>query len=202
VIISLVALYLKRERKIPGGLARSVATTHLIDSIAKKLDIPVYETPVGFKYIGELILADKIALGGEESAGMSMRKHLPEKDGILACLLVAEMVARTGKRINQLIDEMYAEFGFYYSKRFDMKLTPQLKETLAAKLNNPPREIDGLKVKDVNTTDGVKLIFNEQTWLLFRLSGTEPVARMYAEACSPKDLKHLLDAGKKFVAPS
>ncbi len=201
VIIALVALYLKRHRNIPGGLARSVATTHLIDSIARKLDIPLYETPVGFKYIGELILADKIALGGEESAGMSMRRHLPEKDGILACLLVAEMVARTGKRISELTDEMYAEFGFYYSKRYDMKLTPQLRESLAGKLNDPPREIDGLKVKDVNTTDGVKLIFNDQTWLLFRLSGTEPVARMYAEACSPKDLKHLLDAGKKFVAP-
>ena len=94
-ILALLAVYLKRERKIPGGLARSVATTHLIDAIARKLDVPLYETPVGFKYIGELILEDKIALGGEESAGMSMYRHLPEKDGILACLLVAEMVART-----------------------------------------------------------------------------------------------------------
>ena len=200
VILALVAIYLKRHRNIPGGLARSVATTHLIDSIARKLDIPCYETPVGFKYIGELILADKIALGGEESAGMSMYRHLPEKDGILACLLVAEMVARTGKRIGELVEEMYEEFGTYYSKRADMKLTPQLKESLAQKLANPPRNIDGLTVKDVNTTDGVKLIFDERTWLLFRLSGTEPVARIYAEACSPKDLKNLLDAGKKFVA--
>src|SRR5437016_3774790 len=200
VVLSLLALYLKRYREIPGGLARSVATTHLIDSIARKLDVPLYETPVGFKYIGELILEDKIALGGEESAGMSMRRHLPEKDGILACLLVAEMVARTGKKLNQLVEEMYAEFGYYYSKRIDLKLTPQLKESLASKLANPPRQIDGLEVRDVNTTDGVKLIFDNQTWLLFRLSGTEPVARVYAEACSPKDLKNLLDAGKKFVA--
>jgi phosphoglucomutase len=189
IIIALLAVYLKRYRNIPGGLARSVATTHLIDSIAKKLDVPAYETPVGFKYIGELILADKIALGGEESAGMSMYRHLPEKDGILACLLVAE-----------LTEEMYAEFGHFYSKRVDMKLTPQLKESLASKLANPPAELEGLKVRDVNTTDGVKLIFNDSTWLLFRLSGTEPVARIYAEACSPKDLKNLLDAGRKFVA--
>src|SRR5687767_15442027 len=201
-ILALLAVYLKRERKIPGGLARSVATTHLIDSIAKKLDIPVYETPVGFKYIGELILEDKIALGGEESAGMSMYRHLPEKDGVLACLLVAEMVARTGKKIGQLIEETHAEFGHYYTKRIDLKLTPQLKESLAAKLDDPPKEIDGMAVRDVNTTDGVKLIFNDQTWLLFRLSGTEPVARVYAEACSPKDLKHVLDAGRKFVAPA
>ena len=202
IVLALLAVYLKRYRNIPGGLARSVATTHLIDSIAHKLDVPLYETPVGFKYIGELILEDKIALGGEESAGMSMHRHLPEKDGILACLLVAEMVARTGKKLNQLVEEMYEEFGYYYSKRVDMKLTPQLKETLATKLANAPQQLDGLTVKDVNTTDGVKLIFDNQTWILFRLSGTEPVARVYAEACSPKDLKHLIDAGRKFVAPA
>lgn len=199
-IIALLAVYLKRYRNIPGGLARSVATTHLIDAIARKLDVPLYETPVGFKYIGELILEDKIALGGEESAGMSMYRHLPEKDGILACLLVAEMVARTGKKIGELVDEMHTEFGYFYSKRLDMKLTPQLKEALAQKLANPPSELDGHAVRDVNTTDGVKLIFDDSTWLLFRLSGTEPVARVYAEACSPKDLKHILDAGRKFVA--
>ncbi|MEO8036846.1 MAG: phosphoglucomutase/phosphomannomutase family protein, partial [Acidobacteriota bacterium] len=199
-ILALLAIYLKRVRNIPGGLARSVATTHLIDAIARKLDIPAYETPVGFKYIGELILAGKIALGGEESAGMSMYRHLPEKDGVLACLLVAEMVAHTGKKLHQLTEEMHKEFGYYYSKRVDLKLTTQLKETLATKLANPPAELTGLKVRDVNTTDGVKLVFNDQTWLLFRLSGTEPVARVYAEACSPKDLKNLLDAGRKFVA--
>ena len=200
VILALVALYLKRYRNIPGGLARSVATTHLMDAIARKLDIPLYETPVGFKYIGELILEDKIALGGEESAGMSMYRHLPEKDGILACLLVAEMVARTGKKLNELMEAAYAEFGFFYTKRSDMKLTPQLKESLAQRLANPPATLDGLTVRDVNRTDGVKLIFDDHTWLLFRLSGTEPVARIYAEACTPKDLKNLLDAGKKFVA--
>src|SRR6266480_2626975 len=199
-ILALLAVYLKRYREIPGGLARSVATTHLIDAIARKLDVPLYETPVGFKYIGELILADKIALGGEESAGMSMYRHLPEKDGILACLLVAEMVERTGKKLHDLTEDMHAEFGTYYTKRTDMKLTPQLKESLASKLANPPKTLEGLKVREVNTTDGVKLIFDDQTWLLFRLSGTEPVARVYAEACSPKDLKNLLDAGKKFVA--
>ena len=201
VIIALLAVYLKRERKIPGGLARTVATTHLLDAIAQKLDVPCYETPVGFKYIGELILKDLVAVGGEESAGMSMYRHLPEKDGILACLLVAEMVARSGRKLSELIDDMFKEFGAYYSKRFDMKLTPAVKENVAAKLANPPSEINGRRVRDVNLTDGVKLIFDSQSWLLFRVSGTEPVARIYAEACSPKDLKNLLDAGKKFVAP-
>jgi phosphoglucomutase len=199
-ILALLAIYLKRYREIPGGLARSVATTHLMDAIARKLDVPLYETPVGFKYIGELILADKIAMGGEESGGMSMYRHVPEKDGLLACLLVAEMVARTGKKIGQLVEETYAEFGAFYSKRVDLKLTPQLKESLANRLADPPRQIDRFEVRDVNTTDGVKLIFDERTWLLFRLSGTEPMARVYAEAATPKELKHVLDAGRKFVA--
>ena len=199
LIIALLALYLKRDRHFQGGLARSVATTHIIDAIARKLDVPCYETPVGFKYIGELILDDKIALGGEESAGLSVYGHLPEKDGILACLLVAEMVARTGKRIHELTRELFDEFGPYYSKRVDIKLTPQLKDSLTTKLAHPPRQIDGLKVRNVKTIDGVKLEFDAQRWLLFRLSGTEPVARMYAEACSPKDLKSLIDAGRKFV---
>jgi len=199
VILSLLAIYLKRERKIPGGLARSVATTHLMDAIARKLEVELHETPVGFKYIGELILDDKIAMGGEESAGMSMYRHLPEKDGILACLLVAEMVAHTGKKLNQLIEEMYQEFGYFYSKRIDMKLTPQLKDSLAEKLANPPTSIDSFTVRGVNKTDGVKLIFDNNAWLLFRLSGTEPVARIYAEACTPKELKHVIDAGKKWA---
>jgi phosphoglucomutase len=112
------------------------------------------------------------------------------------------MVARTGKKIGQLIDDMHQEFGYFFSKRVDLKLTPQLKESLAAKLANPPQQLNGYTVREVNTTDGVKLIFDENTWLLFRLSGTEPVARVYAEACSPKDLKHVLDMGRKFVAPS
>src|SRR5437870_2084557 len=154
-ILSRVPVYLKRERKIPGGLARSVATTHLMDAIARKLDVPLYETPVGFKFIGELILADKIALGGEESAGMSMYRHLPEKDGILACLLVAEMVGRTGKKLNELIDDTYKEFGFFYSKRADMKLTQNLKDSLATRLANPPASLDGLKVRDVKDRKSV-----------------------------------------------
>jgi phosphoglucomutase len=201
-ILGLLAVYLKRHRNLPGGLARTVATTHLIDSIARKLDVPLYETPVGFKYIGELILADKIAFGGEESAGMSIYRHLPEKDGILACLLVAEMVSRRGMKLSALIEEMHDEFGHFYSRRLDLKVTAQLKESLASKLDNPPTELDGLRVRDVNTTDGVKLIFDENTWLLFRLSGTEPVARLYAEAPTPKDLKHLVETGRKFVAPA
>lgn len=198
-IIALLSLYLKRVRRIPGGLARSIATTHMVDAIARKLDVPLYETPVGFKYIGELILAGKIAIGGEESAGLSIHGHLPEKDGVLACLLVAEMVATTGKKIHELIDDLQDEFGTLVTKRVDVKLTPSLTQSLGEKLKKPPKELDGLKVRKVDTRDGVKLEFDDGKWLLFRLSGTEPVARVYAEACTPKDLKKLLDSGRKFV---
>jgi len=199
LILALLAIYLKRERKIPGGLARSVATTHLFDRIAEALDVPLYETPVGFKFIGELILEDKIALGGEESAGLSINGHIPEKDGVLACLLVAEMVAKSGKRLDELVKEMYDEFGPHFSKRIDLKLTSSLKDSVEKKLQNPPTKLGQRKVANIKTIDGVKLEFDENTWLLFRLSGTEPVARVYAEACSPKDLKNVLDSGKKFV---
>ena len=199
LIIALLALYLKRHRGFEGGLARSVATTHLIEKIAKALGVPFYETPVGFKFIGELILDGKIALGGEESAGLSVHGHIPEKDGILACLLVAEMLAVTGKTLDQLIAEMYEEFGPHVSKRIDLKLTKELKEAVKARLANPPDKLGDFVVKEVKTIDGVKLEFDESTWLLFRLSGTEPMARIYGEACNPRDLKKILDAGKKFV---
>jgi phosphoglucomutase len=109
------------------------------------------------------------------------------------------MMAQTGKRIHELAEEMTAEFGSYVSKRVDLKLTPQLKETLEARLLQKPSELAGLKVQNIKTIDGVKLEFSEKRWLLFRLSGTEPVARIYAEACTPKDLKNLIDSAKRFV---
>ncbi len=202
LILALLALYLKKNREFPGGLARSVATTHLIDRIARDLNVPLYETPVGFKYIGELILEDKIAIGGEESAGLSVWGHLPEKDGVLACLLVAEMVAVTGKKIDELIKDLYEEYGPHFSKRVDLRLTSSLRESVGARLASPPDMLAGRKIVNVNTIDGVKLEFDDESWLLFRMSGTEPVARLYGEACSPKDLKKLLDAGKKFLKES
>ena len=122
-IIALLFDYLVKTRSWQGGVARSVATTHLIDAVAEKHGIEVYETPVGFKYIGEYIREDRIIIGGEESAGLSIKGHIPEKDGILACLLVAEMVAREGRSIKELLYDLYREVGTIVTKRENIRLT-------------------------------------------------------------------------------
>lgn len=198
-ILAVLADYLIGQRKIPGGLGRSVATTHLLDAVARHHNVPLYETPVGFKYIGELIRQDKIALGGEESAGLSIRGHVPEKDGILACLLVAEAVARTGLSLRQQIDALFDKVGPLYSIRLNVKLTPEVSRTLPEKLKQDPHSLGRRKVVKVGRTDGLKLTFQDGSWTLVRLSGTEPVARIYCEAPSHVELDDLVAASRTFV---
>lgn len=198
-IIALLLDYLVRVRKMSGGVARSVATSHLIDAVAHHHSIELFETPVGFKYIGELISQDKIIIGGEESAGLSIKGHVPEKDGILACFLVAEMVAREGKSIRQLLEELYARVGCYITRRDNIKLSPQLEAAYQGKVDSIPSEVAGAKVKEVVRLDGVKLILEDGSWLLFRKSGTEPVVRLYGEASSEERLKIVMSAGREFI---
>ncbi|MGB9080360.1 MAG: phosphoglucomutase/phosphomannomutase family protein, partial [Desulfuromonadaceae bacterium] len=174
-IIALLLDYLIRVRRLEGGVARSVATSHLIDAVAKKHGVPVYETPVGFKYIGELIGQDKLVIGGEESAGLTIKGHVPEKDGILACFLVAEMVAREGKSIRELLDRLYSEVGRFVTRRDNLKLSPELDIAFKNKINALPAEVAGTKVKEIIRIDGTKLLLDDGSWLLFRKSGTEPV---------------------------
>ncbi len=198
-IVALLLDYLIRYRKISGGVARSVATSHLIDAVAKKHGIPVYETPVGFKYIGELITQDKIIIGGEESAGLSIKGHVPEKDGILACFLVAEMVAREGKSVTELLERLYGEVGRYITRRDNLRLSRELEAAYPQKVAAIPSEVAGAKVIDVNRTDGVKLLLSDGTWMLFRKSGTEPVVRLYGEAPSEARLTEIMKAGREFI---
>ena len=134
-IIALLLDYLIRVRKMSGGVARSVATSHLIDAVARHHGVELFETPVGFKYIGELISQDKIIIGGEESAGLSIKGHVPEKDGILACFLVAEMVAREGKSVGQLLEELYGRVGRYITRRENITLSPEIEEVFSARVN-------------------------------------------------------------------
>ncbi|HEV2424626.1 MAG TPA: phosphoglucomutase/phosphomannomutase family protein [Terriglobia bacterium] len=198
-VLGVLADYLIEQRKFPGGLGRSVATTHLIDAVARYHNVPLYETPVGFKYVGELIRQDKIAMGGEESAGMSVRGHVPEKDGILACLLVAEAVARTGLSVRQQIDRLFDKTGPVYSIRINVRLTPEVSRTLPEKLKLDLERVEKRKVARVDRTDGLKLTFEDGSWMLVRLSGTEPVARIYCEAPSHIELDALVNASKVFV---
>ena len=198
-IIALLLDYLIRVRKLSGGVARSVATSHFVDAVAKKHGVPVYETPVGFKYIGELITQDKIVIGGEESAGLTIKGHVPEKDGILACFLVAEMVAREGKTVKELIERLYGEVGRFVTRRDNLKLSPELEAAYPDKVRSLPAEIAGSAVKDLITVDGVKLVLEDGSWMLFRKSGTEPVVRLYGEASSDARLSEVMNAGRKFI---
>lgn len=198
-IIALLLDYLIRVRKLSGGVARSVATSHFVDAVAKKHGVPVYETPVGFKYIGELIAQDKIVIGGEESAGLTIKGHVPEKDGILACFLVAEMVAREGKTVRELLERMYADVGRFVTRRDNLKLSPELEAVYPAKVAAVPKEIAGAAVTDVSTLDGVKLVLSDGSWMLFRKSGTEPVVRLYGEASSEARLSEVMAAGRSFI---
>jgi phosphomannomutase len=182
-----------------GGVARSVATSHLIDAVAAKHGVEVFETPVGFKYIGELISKDKIIIGGEESAGLSIKGHVPEKDGILACFLVAEMVAREGLTVKKLLERLYDQVGRFITKRENISLSPQLDEKFPGKMEASPETFAGSKVREMVTIDGNKFILEDGSWLLFRKSGTEPVVRLYGEAATEERLEALMKAGREFI---
>src|SRR5574337_232749 len=149
--LGLLLSHLVRARGWTGGVARSVATSHLVDAVARHFKIPVFETPVGFKYIGELIAEDKVVLGGEESAGLSVKGHVPEKDGILACLLAAELVAsHGGGRLTDLLGALYAEVGTIVTKRLNYHLPSGAVERLRAKLEDPPKRLADRAVIQVN----------------------------------------------------
>jgi alpha-D-glucose phosphate-specific phosphoglucomutase len=198
-VIALLFDYLVETRGWKNGVAKSVATTNLINALADYHKVPLYETPVGFKYIGELINGDKIAIGGEESAGLTIRGHVPEKDGVLAGLLVAEMVANRGKSLGVQLKELFGKVGSFYPVRENFRLTPEVKAAFTEKLKADPTELSGRKVVKVVRTDGLKLILEDGSWVCYRLSGTEPVVRAYTEARSEKDMEALKAAAEKFV---
>ncbi len=198
-IIALLLDYLVRTKGVHGGVARSVATSHLVDAVAAKHGVKLYETPVGFKYVGELISQDKIIIGGEESAGLSIYGHVPEKDGILACFLVAEMVAREGRSLRELLESLYAEVGRYVTKRENITLSPELDKGFSDKMAAIPAAFAGIKVDRLITIDGTKCVLADGSWVLFRKSGTEPVVRLYGESSSEQKLKALLSAAKDFI---
>jgi phosphoglucomutase len=198
-IIALLFDYLVETRGWRNGVGKSVATTNLINALADHHQIELHETPVGFKYVGELIKQDKIVIGGEESAGLSIRHHVPEKDGILAGLLCCEMVARRSKSLTQQLHDLFAKVGSFYPQRENFRLTQEVKAKFTEKLGQNPHEFFGRKVKQIVRTDGLKLVFEDGSWICYRLSGTEPVVRVYSEAGSEQELRKLSAAARQWI---
>jgi len=198
-ILALILEYLLAIKGWRGGVARSVTTTHLIDRIARHYDVPLYRTPVGFKYMADLFLQNKIIFGGEESACLAVRDHLPEKDGIFAGLLVAEMVAVCGLSLSQLLQQLFKKYGLMVGVQQNIKLTPDTARKLETLIKNPPGRLGKRVVQSVETMDGLKLDFDDDRWLILRFSGTEPLIRCYAEAGDAKEARALLRAGLELL---
>ncbi|HXU18099.1 MAG TPA: phosphoglucomutase/phosphomannomutase family protein [Terriglobales bacterium] len=198
-VIAILFDYLVESRGWKNGVGKSVATTNMINALAKHHGVELHETPVGFKYIGELIKQDKIVIGGEESAGLSIRNHVPEKDGIIAGLLCCEAVAKRGKSLSSQLKELFAEVGSFYPLRENFRLTAEVKGKFTEKLRVDPENFSGQRVREAVRKDGLKLVLDDGSWVCYRLSGTEPVVRVYSEAGSEQALSKLSAAAKQWI---
>lgn len=199
-ILALVFDYLLETRGYKLGASRSVATTHLLDAAAELHGVKLYETPVGFKYVGPLLREDKIALGGEESAGMTIRSHLPEKDGILACLLVAEMVAARQASLQDQLRDLFRRVGReFWPVRLNLHLSEDAQGKLPQRLKSGFKDFAGRRVAKENRLDGLKLVFEGGDWVLMQPSGTEPVVRIYTEAASVEASHELAERARAWI---
>lgn len=196
-VMALAFRYLVEERGWKGPAVRTVSTTRMIDRLAEKYKLSVYETPVGFNHIADYMISEDILIGGEESGGISFRGNIPEGDGVLMGLLLIEMVAVYNKSLHSLVNELLDDVGpaFYQRKDQRLKFPIQKEEMVQYLLDNQPAEIGGIKVIDLLTVDGVKYILKDDSWLLIRPSGTEPVLRVYAEGRSEEMVQALLGYG-------
>jgi alpha-D-glucose phosphate-specific phosphoglucomutase len=199
-IIALIFYYLVQTRKKLDNVTRSISTTHLIDEIAKDFDYKVVETPIGFKWVAEQLLTGKCLLGAEESGGLSIAGHIPEKDGLLANFLVVEALAYFKKPLKKVLEEIYRKYGYFYNERIDLKMTWGGQAKFMEKISKkPPKSIAGIKVQEVKTLDGFKFILENDDWLMFRPSGTEPMVRCYIESRSKKGFNALKSQAKKMI---
>lgn len=194
-ILGLLALHLYQGRGWRGGIVKTICGTTMIDNIADFLKVKLYETPVGFKYISNLMETEDILVGGEEAGGMGVKGYIPERDGSIAGLLLLEMMAYRNKNIQKILSETEKQFGKFYYLRDDLALTRRVEP----KKENLPAELLGKKVIQVKDYDGIKLICEDQSWLMFRGSGTEPIMRIYSEAKSLSRSKELLKLGREII---
>ena len=199
-VLTLALYHLKKNRGWTGAVVRTVPTSHQVDAVAGLLGVKVYETPVGFKYIGALMESEAIIVGGEESGGLSVKGHVPEKDGILACLLMAELVATEKKSLGQILKNLEKQIGEFHSDRINISFAPEKKDALLAKLGSGLTTIGSYQVEEFINTDGFKFLLPNKEWVAFRASGTEPLIRCYIEAKSPAGLKKLQKACRALLA--
>jgi len=197
-IISLLALYLVREKKMRGDIVKTFSTTRLIEKVARALGAGFHETPIGFKYVADLMLTRDVLIGGEESGGIGFGHFLPERDGILSGLLVAECVAHFKKPLHEIVKEMEAEFGSLHYDRRDLHRPMDRCARLIERVR--AGELDALLgggVASREETDGVKVNFADGSWILFRKSGTEPIIRIYCESPDEGRVQAMLDAATR-----
>ncbi len=201
-IMALSMRYLIEQRGLRGPAVRTVSTTRMIDRIAKEHNLPVYETPVGFNYIADHMLKEDILIGGEESGGISFQGHIPEGDGSLMALLLIEMVSKLDVSLYELVQDLVAKYGPVHYQRTDLRLSQPISKTQMTRqlTEEKPPHIGGDAVVEVQSVDGVKYILEDDSWLLIRPSGTEPVLRVYAEGRSPETVQNLLDFGEKVAS--
>jgi len=196
-IMTLALRYLVEIRQGHGAVVKTVSTTQMLNRLAVRYGLPLHETPVGFNYIGDLMLANDVLLGGEESGGITIKGHIPEGDGVLMGLLLAEIVARYGQSPEALLTGIMNEIGQFHYARNDFKVRPFDKKSLVSSLVAlAPKQLAGIPLATINTRDGVKYLLEDDSWLLIRPSGTEPVLRVYAEAHTPETVQALLTEGR------
>lgn len=199
-VVPLILLHLARKRKMTGGVVRTFSQSVLTKRIAQAHNLKLHDTPIGFKYIADLMLKEDILIGAEESGGIGVKGHIPERDGILNCLLLLEAVVTSGKSPSELVKEMHREFGEFYFGRRDLHVEVRRGQDLVMKLaSESPGAVAGHAVQGVETLDGTKLLFEDESWLLFRQSGTEPALRVYSEATSVDKMNALLAEGEQLA---
>jgi alpha-D-glucose phosphate-specific phosphoglucomutase len=198
-VFALLCLYLLEVRGERGPIIKTLTTTSMAYRLGEIFSVPVYETAVGFKYVAPLMMEKDALIGGEESGGYGFRGHVAERDGILASLYFLDLMVRTGKSPSQLIDYLYAKVGPHYYKRVDIKFEESARKAVIQRVQRPVEVIDGVKVAKLDTTDGFRFILADNTWLLIRFSGTEPLLRVYTETDSPERVERLLKIGREMA---
>lgn len=201
-IMALTLRYLVEKRGWCGPVVRTVSTTRMIDRLAAKCGATVYETPVGFNHIADYMLKEDVLIGGEESGGISFKGHIPEGDGVLMGLMLVEIIANSGATLYELVEDLLKQVGPAFYQRTDLRLNRPVSKARMTEylLGNAPAAIGGEQVKEVITIDGVKYVLADDSWLLIRPSGTEPVLRVYAEGRSQEMVHALLGYGEQVAA--